>query len=46
MFDDDGRLVAYIVRYRDEVIELKTRSVTTYIKESSNLGDKMMNKAV
>ena len=28
MFDDDGRLVAYTVRYRDKVIELKTRSVT------------------
>ena len=28
MFDDDGRLVAYTGRYRDKVIELKTRSVT------------------
>ena len=28
MFDDDGRLVAYTVRYGDKVNKLKARSVT------------------
>ena len=36
MFDDDGRLVAYTVRYRDKVNELKVRSVTIYTLHACN----------
>ena len=43
MFDDDGRLVAYTVRYSDKVNELKARSVTIYTLHACNKIEKIIN---